>query len=68
MIIGYASVSTKNSGLQVYGQQEMNQTEQRPQMSSYDKNGYHMNAQIDLQLSQPAQENNETSTKTMKLG
>ncbi|XP_021862469.1 MADS-box transcription factor 27-like isoform X3 [Spinacia oleracea] len=59
----------QNSELQkkVFTTEEMNQIQQHPHMSYNGKNNYHMNSAINLQLSQPEQQNDETSTRNMKL-
>lgn len=61
------NVSKKDSESQVFTTEEMNQIQQHPHMSYNGKNNYHMNSAINLQLSQPEQQNDETSTRNMKL-
>lgn len=68
IIPGSSSIPKTDSGSQVYGQQDVNQTKQPQQMSCNAENGHHMNPPTNLQLSQPDKQNNGTSNKAMRLG
>lgn len=52
---------------QVCGAEEINQIGQHSHISYNVKSSLHMNTAINLELSQPEQQNNEASARNMKL-